>query len=89
MGHVIFIVLHLISVLFVFPMLLLTVPLHMIYAALSRKSGQSTPFIPGPGDIAAGYVHEVNCPYCRELIRSDALKCKHCGSLLTGIHPPT
>ncbi len=20
------------------------------------------------------------CPYCRELVRSDAIKCKHCGS---------
>ena len=24
----------------------------------------------------------VRCPYCRELIRSDALKCKHCNEIL-------
>ncbi|MGE5558379.1 MAG: hypothetical protein ACM3WV_07160 [Bacillota bacterium] len=25
-----------------------------------------------------------NCPFCAETIQSDALKCKHCGSDLTG-----
>lgn len=26
---------------------------------------------------------EVRCPACREIVRSDAMKCKHCGSSLT------
>jgi hypothetical protein len=28
----------------------------------------------------------VRCPECRELIRADARKCKHCGSTITPAH---
>lgn len=28
------------------------------------------------------HVRQVNCPDCRELIRFDARKCKHCGSYI-------
>lgn len=34
---------------------------------------------------------QVRCPDCRELVRADALKCKHCGSALStkrSITPP-
>lgn len=28
-------------------------------------------------------VEQKNCNFCKELIRIDAIKCKHCGSMLT------
>ena len=31
---------------------------------------------------------QVRCPECRELVRADARKCKHCGAALT-VPPPT
>ena len=29
-------------------------------------------------------IEQKNCPFCKELIRFDAIKCKHCGSMLSG-----
>ncbi|MFW1794952.1 hypothetical protein ACG9Y4_04525 [Acinetobacter guillouiae] len=29
-------------------------------------------------------IEQVNCQFCKELIRFDAIKCKHCGSMLSG-----
>lgn len=29
-------------------------------------------------------VEQKNCKFCKELIRFDAIKCKHCGSMLDG-----
>ena len=83
MGHLLFAVLHLIALIFFAWTLTLTIPLHLIYAAVSRNAPKREVFIPGPGDIAAGYVGQVNCPECRELIRADAKKCKHCGAAVT------
>lgn len=34
------------------------------------------------GETITQYSH-VRCPDCRELVRRDAVKCKHCGSALT------
>lgn len=83
MGHLVFLVLHLIAVLLGGYALLLTLPLHLIYGVLRPRAAVRGPFIPGPGDIRAGVVFAVHCPACREQVRSDALKCKHCGSELT------
>ena len=44
---------------------------------------------PAPTSSAALPVDgpQSRCPYCRELIRTDARKCKHCGSTLAS-QPP-
>ena len=89
MGHILFILLHLIALIFFIWALLLTIPLHLIYAAVSRKPSEKRILIPGPGDIAAGHVLQVNCPECRELIRVDAKKCKHCGVTVTPVAQST
>ena len=82
MGHVLFVVLHIVAVLFGFWALLITVPLHLIYGAVTARRDPARPFIPGPGDIRAGDVGTVPCPECREPVRGDARKCKHCGSVI-------
>jgi len=33
--------------------------------------------------ITENNVEQKNCNFCKELIRIDAIKCKHCGSMLT------
>lgn len=72
MGHLIFFVFHLVALLYGWGFLLLTVPLHLIYAAI--RSNRRAP--PVEED-------QVRCPDCRELIRWDARKCRHCGTALT------
>lgn len=32
---------------------------------------------------------EVNCPFCKEKIKPDAIKCKHCGSALGATPTPS
>jgi hypothetical protein len=80
MGHVLFILLHLVAVFFGLFLLFLTIPLHLIYAVLSGRS--STP-APAPAVDAPRPETHVRCPECRELVRRDARKCKHCGTGLT------
>lgn len=41
--------------------------------------------VPGPGEDAAP---QTRCPECRELVRVDARKCKHCGTSLIAAAPP-
>ncbi len=83
MGNFVFIVLHLCAVLFGLWGLVITLPLHLIYLAVRAKPSTAAVKYPGPGDLAQGIVGQVNCPECKELIRSDARKCKHCGSAVT------
>jgi hypothetical protein len=71
MGHLVFLVLH-VAAIVVYPAALwLTVPLHVIYAALRPRAAPR----PNP------WTH-VRCPDCRELIRKDAAVCSHCGCRL-------
>ena len=64
MGHLIFIVLHFIAILFGFVFLFITIPLHLIYAVQQGKSDRSL---------------KRKCPYCAEMVKVEAIVCKHCG----------
>ena len=61
--------LHLAAVVFFLPALFVTIPLHIITAVLQRKNRSDEPH-------PDSHVH---CPDCREFVRKDAKKCKHCG----------
>lgn len=74
MGHLVFIVLHAVAVLFAAGFLLFTIPAHLIYAAVSRRD--DTPLERPTPDT------HVLCPDCREPVRKDARVCKHCGCRL-------
>ena len=64
MGHLIFIVLHFIAILFGFVFLFITIPLHLIYAVQQNKVDRS---------------QKRKCPHCAEEVKIEALVCKHCG----------
>lgn len=74
MAHFIFLVLHIVAVVFVWPGLIVTIPAHLIYAAVSGQG-------PDQRDQPKPDTH-VRCPDCRELVRKDAVVCKHCGCKL-------
>lgn len=71
MGHVFFVLLHFLALLFGAILLLVTIPLHLIYGAIRRNRSR------GPSPRT-----HVICPECRELVLKDARVCKHCGSRL-------
>ena len=67
MGTAAFFVIHIVALLF-FPFaLILTIPLHIIYAAVSGGKDHS---------------REVRCPACQEFVHMDARICPHCRSAL-------
>ena len=69
----IFIILHLALLVFLPVGLILTIPLHLIYAAVSGK--KRDPNAPNP------WTH-LKCPDCKELVHKEATVCKHCGCKL-------
>jgi hypothetical protein len=73
MAHTVFIVLHLIAVLFGWILLFVTIPAHLIYTAVSRR---------GKGGNGPTPDTHVKCPDCRELVLNEANVCKHCGCKL-------
>lgn len=71
MGHLIFVMFHIIAILFTgWLLLFLTIPLHLIYAAASKKPKGPSPWT------------DVFCPDCKEFIHKEANVCKHCGCKL-------
>lgn len=86
MGHLIFIILHILALLFGAVALFVTVPMHMIYTVVKQRSGATPTSQPEAPDDRTHH----RCPECRELIRKDASKCKHCGCTLIPqtIEPP-
>jgi predicted amidophosphoribosyltransferase len=64
-GHLLFLILHVCALLFGMLALLVTIPLHLIYAVVRSK--------PTP----SGWTHTV-CPYCREYVHREASVCPHC-----------
>lgn len=75
MGHAIFIVMHLGLLMFAPLGLLLSIPLHLIYSAAGSRGR-----VP-PTERVSRRTH-VRCPDCKELVRKDARKCRHCGTPL-------
>ena len=69
-GNLIFIILHIVAIFFGVFWLIVTIPLHLIYSAANKR---------GPQESTPTPKTHVRCPACRELVRNDARKCKHCG----------
>jgi hypothetical protein len=69
----IFLLVHLAALAFSPILLLVTIPAHMIYSAVS--SPEEEPDKPNADT-------HVKCPDCREFILKDARVCKHCGCRL-------
>ena len=82
MGHVVFLVLHLLAFIFIWPGLLVTVPAHLIYAAVKGRQPKGR----SAADEPNARTH-VRCPECRELVRMDATRCKHCSAPLVPQQP--
>lgn len=69
-AHIVFLVMHALAILvFGYVFLLLTIPLHLIFSAISARSGAAKP---KPST-------HVRCPDCREFVLKEAARCKHCG----------
>ncbi|MEY2689169.1 MAG: zinc-ribbon domain [Pseudomonadota bacterium] len=85
MGHFVFALLHVLCLLFAAAGLLLTIPLHLIYAVVRSRGAAAA----RAEEAALQQQAElVRCPACREQVRWDAIKCKHCGSELTPLPAP-
>lgn len=74
MGHLVFLVLHAIAILFGVVLLFVTVPLHLIYAATRRSAKR------GPPEPSAR-THN-RCPACQEFVLKGANVCRFCGTKL-------
>lgn len=75
MGHILFVIVHLGTAIFVGAgLLIITIPLHLIYGVIHARQSAS--------QAADDPAMQVRCPACREPVRHDASLCKHCGSAL-------
>lgn len=71
MGHFIFLILHILAALFFIVGLVVTIPLHLIYAVMA-----------GNREAKPNRWTHVKCPDCKELVLREATICKHCGCKL-------
>jgi hypothetical protein len=85
MGHLLLFVLHVVCLLFFAAGLLLTLPMHLIYAVVSSRNDRTRR---AEEDAQRELLQMVRCGECRELVRWDAVKCKHCGATLTPAASP-
>lgn len=75
MSHFVLLVLHLVALVAMPPALFVTLPAHAILVALQRGRRQAGADAPSPAT-------HVRRPDCRELVRMDATRCRHCGVAL-------
>jgi predicted amidophosphoribosyltransferase len=87
MGHIIFVILHLIALIFGWVFLLITIPMHLIYSAASKPKTLREDGKQRGGGLLGQLVDEVyvgyamrNCPYCKKKVMKDASKCPYCQS---------
>lgn len=66
MGHIVFLGLHLLAILFGIVGLVVTIPLHIIYAAIPKKN------------VWDNWKPTKQCPYCKQKIDKTASKCPYC-----------
>jgi predicted amidophosphoribosyltransferase len=76
MGHLIFFIIHVAAYSVYAPALLLSIALHLIYAAMTSTASATQKTQP------SRWTH-VLCPDCREPVLHHASVCKHCGAKLT------
>mgnify|MGYP006921347199 CR=1 FL=1 len=71
MGHVVFVLLHLVAAFVFMAALVVTIPLHLIYSVVAgRSSARPTP------------ATHVLCPSCKEPVHNEASICPHCRQTL-------
>lgn len=58
----------------------------LLVLVIGKSGNVAQGHAPGTAPSAPG-LNETRCPDCREVIRSDARKCKHCGTALTSNTP--
>lgn len=81
MGHILFVIVHLGTAIFVGAgLLIITIPLHLIYGVINARQSAR--------QAADDPALQVRCPACREAVRYDAIRCKHCGGTLVPVELP-
>ena len=83
MGHVVFVILHIVALLAFGVGLLVTIPAHLIYAAIRSRGAKPPAPVVFP-DRPTPATH-VRCPECKELVLKDATLCKHCHTKLVPV----
>jgi len=78
MGHFIFIVLHAVALLNGVFLLIITIPLHLIYAVTRRAAKRAAATAPKP---PSARTHN-RCPDCQEYALKSANVCRFCGRSL-------